>query len=156
MTEPQIAITASAEETESLGATIASFLKPGAVVALRGELASGKTCFVRGMASAFGAGAAVHSPTFTLVNEYATTPKLYHADLYRLSGPADLIDLGYEELFDSDGICAVEWAERAEGLLPPARLDVLLEHAGQDRRRITLSDLGALRPGWPQEIGAAP
>ena len=58
MTEPQTIITASAEETESLGATVASFLKPGAVVALRGELASGKTCFVRGMASAFGAAAA--------------------------------------------------------------------------------------------------
>lgn len=155
MTETRVVTTTSAEETEKLGATVASFLGPGAVVALRGELASGKTCFVRGMASAFGAAAAVHSPTFTLVNEYATTPRLYHADLYRLSGPADLIELGYEELFDSDGICAVEWAERAEGLLPPARLDVLLEHAGDDRRRITLSDLGVLRPGWSQEIGVA-
>ena len=54
------------------------------------------------------------------------------------------------------GVCVVEWAERAEGLLPPTRLDVLLEHAGKDRRRITLIDLGALRPGWTQEIGVAP
>ncbi|MBN2308778.1 MAG: tRNA (adenosine(37)-N6)-threonylcarbamoyltransferase complex ATPase subunit type 1 TsaE [Candidatus Hydrogenedentes bacterium] len=149
--------TRSPDETERLGALIASLLPRGAVVALRGELASGKTCFVRGMAAAVsesGGPGRVHSPTFTLVNEYGQSPRLYHMDLYRLGGADELADLGYEELFDSDGICAVEWAERAEPLLPAARLDILLEHEpptdadSVQSRRVTLCDNGLLPNGW--------
>ncbi|MCP4645933.1 MAG: tRNA (adenosine(37)-N6)-threonylcarbamoyltransferase complex ATPase subunit type 1 TsaE [bacterium] len=140
--------TRSEAETERLGRTLAPLLPIGAVVALRGDLAAGKTCLVRGMAAHFGANGLVHSPTFTLVNEYGTDPKLYHMDLYRLGGPEELADLGYEELFEPDGVCAVEWSERAGNLLPDARLEVLLEHGGEDLRRITFHDYGVLPDGW--------
>jgi len=144
--------TVSPEETERLGRAIAA-LMPRGVVALRGDLASGKTCFVRGMAQHLGAPLAVHSPTFTLINEYGNERKLYHFDLYRLRGPYDVEDLGSTELFEADALCAVEWAERAEGLLPDTRVDISFQHAGDDRRRITITNHGLLDPGWPNAFG---
>jgi len=155
MTTTTLALeTHSPEQTEALGFALADLLPFGAVVALRGELASGKTCLVRGMAARIAPEAHVSSPTFTLVNQYGEDPKLYHVDLYRLTGPGEVVDLGYEELFDPDGICVIEWAERAEALLPERRLDVVLEHAGEDRRRITLDDRGLLGPEWPEALKA--
>ncbi|MBI5096019.1 MAG: tRNA (adenosine(37)-N6)-threonylcarbamoyltransferase complex ATPase subunit type 1 TsaE [Candidatus Hydrogenedentes bacterium] len=144
--------TTSPEQTEAAGARLAALLLPGTVVALRGGLATGKTCLVRGMASFFAKGAAIHSPTFTLVNEYGAEHKLYHLDLYRLSSILEVADLGYEELFEPDGVCAVEWAERAEELLPARRLDVFLEHAGEDRRRLTFRDCGVMPDGWQERL----
>jgi tRNA threonylcarbamoyladenosine biosynthesis protein TsaE len=144
--------TASAEETERVGRVLAGFLPRGSVVALRGELAAGKTCLVRGMASHFAPGELVTSPTFTLVNEYGASMKFYHMDLYRLTNAREIADLGYEELFDPDGVCAIEWAERAEGLLPEQRVDVTLEHAGEDRRRITVLNRGVLAEGWADQM----
>ena len=145
----------SPEHTERLGRTIATLLPPGTVVALQGELATGKTCFVRGMAGHFAQEAPVHSPTFTLVNQYGDTDKLYHLDLYRLSGQEDLLDLGCEELFEPDGVCAVEWAERAASLLPAKRVDVLLEHVNETTRRITVIDRGILPAGWQETLAGA-
>lgn len=145
----------STETTERLGAALAAYLPRGTVVALQGDLASGKTCLVRGMAAHFGDAEEVHSPTFTLINEYGTDPKLYHMDLYRLGGPEEVADLGCEEIFDSDHVCAVEWAERAEGLLPKRRLDVHFAHAGGDRRRIEFSDRGVMSAGWSEALAAA-
>jgi tRNA threonylcarbamoyladenosine biosynthesis protein TsaE len=146
-------VTHSPEETEELGLILASLLPKGSVVALRGDLASGKTCLVRGMAAGFVQGDEVHSPTFTLVNEYGDDgTKLYHVDLYRLGGAEEIADLGYAELFDSDGICAVEWADRAEPLLPSSRLDVSLEHVDAECRRLTFADRGVMPEGWPEAL----
>ena len=144
--------TSSPGETEALGRALAGLLPRGCVLALRGDLATGKTCLVRGMAARFADTAPVHSPTFTLVNQYGADPVLYHLDLYRLAGPEELADLGYEELFDSDGVCVVEWAERADGLLPEARVDIDLVHAGGDRRRLTITNRGVLPPGWADAL----
>jgi tRNA threonylcarbamoyladenosine biosynthesis protein TsaE len=144
--------TNSAEETERLGLALAGLLPRGAVVALRGDLAAGKTCLVRGMASYFAPGELVTSPTFTLVNEYGHGVKFYHMDLYRLVDVREIADLGYEELFDPDGVCAIEWAERAELLLPERRVDVTLEHAGEDRRRVTVENRGVLAEGWAEGL----
>jgi len=144
--------TQSPEQTERLGYALAALIPSGTVVALRGELASGKTCLVRGMARRYASGVPVHSPTFTLVNEYGDSPRLYHIDLYRLSRE-EVADLGYEELFEPEGITVVEWAERAEGLLPVRRLDIFLEHAGGDRRRLTFVDHGAMPEGWREALG---
>jgi tRNA threonylcarbamoyladenosine biosynthesis protein TsaE len=146
--------TASPEETEGLGRAVAAMM-PHGVVALRGDLAAGKTCFVRGMAQCFGASPMVHSPTFTLINEYGQHKKLFHFDLYRLSGPYEVEDLGATELFASGALCAVEWADRAEVLLPALRLDVQFEHAGDDRRRVTFINCGALPPGWELNLQQA-
>jgi len=140
----QTLTTTSEAESEALGGRLAEVLPSGTVVALRGDLATGKTCLVRGMARHFaGPDTLVHSPTFTLVNEYGGERVLYHLDLYRLQGATEVAGLGYEELFDApEGICVVEWAERAEALLPGRRLDVALEHAGGDTRRLTLTNRG--------------
>jgi len=139
--------TYSPEQTEEAGFVLASLLPKGTLVALHGDLAAGKTCFVRGMARCFDQHAPVHSPTFTLVNQYGTDMPLYHLDLYRLGGPDELADLGYEEVFDSEGVCVVEWAERAEGLLPAQRVDIHLAHGGGDRRTLDFINRGVDLPG---------
>ncbi len=144
--------THSPEETERLGAALSGLLPSGSVVALRGELAAGKTCFVRGMASRFATNEIVSSPTFTIVNQYGNGPRLYHVDLYRLDGIEELADIGYEDFFEPDGICAIEWAERAESLLPARRVDVLFEHVDESTRRLTFHDLGALPPEWSGQL----
>ncbi len=148
--------TQSPAETEALGKALAQILTPGSVVALRGELAAGKTCLVRGMVSHLANGHQVSSPTFTIVNEYGNNPKVYHVDLYRLSDVQEVIGLGYEELFDiPGGICIVEGAERAEELLPPTRLDIILQHAGEDQREIKVKNLGLLPETWQEELDKA-
>lgn len=129
-------ITHSPEETEKLGERLAALLPRGTVVALYGDLATGKTCLTRGMTRFFTKEARVHSPTFTLVNEYGDDPVLYHLDLYRLGGEEDLLTVGYEDLIESDGICIIEWADRAASLLPSERLDIFLEHVEDDRRSL--------------------
>lgn len=128
----------SPEATEAFGAALMGLLPAGAVVALHGDLAAGKTCMVRGMAQAVGGGGSVHSPTFTLVNEYGPGPDLFHLDLYRLGGPDEVADLGYEELFDGAARCVVEWAERAENLLPQSAVRIYLAHGGGDLRTIRI------------------
>jgi tRNA threonylcarbamoyladenosine biosynthesis protein TsaE len=92
----------------------------GETLALLGDLGSGKTCFVQGLAAALGAAGDVCSPTYTLVNEYRTEPPLVHMDLYRLSAAAEAYGLGLEEYFEGDFLVAVEWPDRMESLLPPA------------------------------------
>lgn len=146
--------THSPEETEQLGLALAPLLPKGAVVALRGDLAAGKTCLVRGMAAYFAEGVAIHSPTFTLVNEYGNSRRLYHLDLYRLC-TEEVADLGYEELFESDGVTVVEWAERAEPLLPSRRLDVYLTHGGGDTRCLEFEDSGIMLHGWQSALSSA-
>jgi tRNA threonylcarbamoyladenosine biosynthesis protein TsaE len=147
-------ITRTPEATELLGSALAGLLPDGVVVALFGDLATGKTCLVRGMAAHYAGGAPVHSPTFTLVNQYGVDPALFHLDLYRLGGPEELADLGYEELFEPDGVCVVEWAERAGVLLPQKRLDVRLFHAGGDARKLVFDDRGVMPGGWEQALSA--
>lgn len=156
MTELDCVIeTASPEATRRLGVALAAMLPRGAVVALRGELATGKTCLVSGMAAHFAETDYVHSPTFTLVNQYGQEPALLHVDLYRLDGPDEVAELGYAELFDSDDVCVVEWAERAETLLPDVRLDIHLEHAGRDLRRLTFRNRRLLADGWREWLERA-
>lgn len=138
------------EETEQLGRTLAAVVPLGTVIALRGELGAGKTCLVRGIAAQFldqypsKRPQRVSSPTFTLVNQYGDVPTLYHMDLYRITTPAELADLGYEDLFEPEGLTVIEWAERAEPLLPPRRIEVHLEHVAETVRRIQLTDHGIL------------
>jgi tRNA threonylcarbamoyladenosine biosynthesis protein TsaE len=144
--------THSPEATEKLGRVLSGLIPTGSLVALRGELGSGKTCLVRGMAARFATDDLVSSPTFTLVNQYGDSPRLYHVDLYRVNRVEELADIGYEDLFDPDGVCVVEWAERADPLLPSRRLDVLLEHVNETTRRITLVNEGVLPARWIEVV----
>jgi len=134
-------ITANEEETSAAGEALGRDLKPGDVVLLFGDLGAGKTAFVRGMARGVGADPDdVSSQTFTIVQEYAgRSATLYHVDLYRLES-AEIDDLGLDDLVSSDGIVAIEWAERWKGR-PDDVTEVRLEHRGEDRRAIDI------RPG---------
>ena len=146
-------LSTSAEQTEALGFTLAEFVPLGALVALRGELASGKTCFTRGLARRLAPSSRVTSPTFTLVNEYGVDPPLFHADFYRLDTIDDVRALGDEEIFAPErGISVVEWADRAEDLLPDARIDVVFEHVGDDHRRIIIHAGIPLGPRWQDAL----
>lgn len=115
----RIVETSSPDETWALAAEMADELKAGTVIALHGDLGAGKTCFIQGFAAALGIDEPITSPTYTLIGEYEGRLPLHHIDLYRLSGPEEALGLGLEEYFDVNGITAIEWAERAEGLLPP-------------------------------------
>jgi tRNA threonylcarbamoyladenosine biosynthesis protein TsaE len=122
-----------------LAAELAAELGPGTVMALHGDLGAGKTCFIQGFAAALGIDEPVTSPTYTLIGEYEGRMPLHHIDLYRLSGPAEALGLGLEEYFDINGITAIEWAERAEGLLPADLLHIEIRadaHTGTRTFRI--------------------
>jgi len=120
----RIVETNSPEKTWALAAELTERLAPGTVIALHGDLGAGKTCFIQGLAAALGIDEPVTSPTYTLIGEYQGRLPLHHIDLYRLSGPEEALGLGLEEYFDADGITAIEWAERAEGLLPADLLHI--------------------------------
>ena len=130
--------TRSPAETQALAAVLAGKLKPGAVLALHGELGSGKTCFVQGLAAALGVEGIVNSPTFTLINEYRGRIRLYHVDLYRVKSEAEFQGLGLEELQSCGGITAIEWPEIFARLLPAETLHLHFEYVDESRRRIRI------------------
>jgi tRNA threonylcarbamoyladenosine biosynthesis protein TsaE len=136
--------TGSREESLAFGRRLGELLGPGDVVALRGPLGSGKTMLTKGIAEGLGFDEPrwVTSPTFVLVHQYPGRVPVYHIDAYRLRGPADANALGMEEMFFGDGVAVVEWAERIEAALPPERLEIALEIAGEDEREISLTPLG--------------
>lgn len=105
----------SAHELIHLGRRFALELPPGTILALSGELGAGKTTFVQGLAEGLGAEGPVASPTFVLLNVHKG---LYHFDLYRLKEASDFLALGFDEYFEKGGICAIEWPERIQELLP--------------------------------------
>ena len=131
--------TAAEEETEQAGEALARTLTRGDVVLLYGELGAGKTAFVRGMARGLGANTEdVSSPTFTIIQEYAAaSATLFHVDLYRLE-PAEIEDLGLDDMLDAGGIVAIEWAGRWPGR-PRQAIEVRIEAAGEGRRRIAVT-----------------
>jgi tRNA threonylcarbamoyladenosine biosynthesis protein TsaE len=134
---PLVVATGSAQETEALAARLAERLRVGDVVTVAGELGTGKTTFVRGACRRLGVGEPVTSPTFTIGHRYAGEVDVSHLDLYRFSGlsPAEWGDL---EPYFENAIVFVEWPEAGAGALPPARIEVRLEHAGGDDRRVEL------------------
>jgi tRNA threonylcarbamoyladenosine biosynthesis protein TsaE len=135
--------TASPEETLALGERLAAHLRPGDVLALYGDLGAGKTHLVKGIARGLGADPEdVSSPTFTLVNEYATRPPLYHLDAYRIARLGELEEIGVEEILHGDGLCVVEWPERLGPMLPPHTLRLRLTHGEGDRRLVSRMEEG--------------
>jgi len=113
-------ISESAAQTEELASFIGKTLREGDVLALSGELGSGKTCFASGLARGLGVSDQyrITSPTFTLINEYPARCKLYHFDVYRLNSYSEFEDLGYEEYFCANGVVVIEWAEKIIQILP--------------------------------------
>lgn len=135
--------TESARETQALGRRIAAVLPPGAVLALYGDLGTGKTQLVKGVAEGLGIPASsVRSPTYTILHTYDEGRRpLYHFDAYRVQTPDEFIELGFEEyVHDEGGVTCLEWADRVESLLPTATIRLRLSHEGPQSRRITRSD----------------
>lgn len=129
--------TNSPTETWSLGKIIAKLLLPGDVICLNGDLGAGKTALSQGIAAGLGINEPVTSPTFTLINEYQGGLPLYHFDVYRLGGPEDMEDLGYEEYFYGQGVCLIEWANLVKDVLPAERLEIsIVPHESLEEVRI--------------------
>lgn len=137
-------ISESAKQTEEIACFIGKKLRAGDVLALSGELGSGKTCFTSGLARGLGVNEKyqITSPTFTLINEYpAARCKLYHFDVYRLKGYSEFEDLGYEEYFCENGICVIEWAEKIIQILPADAFFISFEYIDEYKRKIVIKGL---------------
>ncbi len=137
-------LTRSAEATRNWGTRLGKLLKGGEIIGLTGELGSGKTCFVRGLAEGLGVGkeAWIRSPTFTLINEYDGRLPIYHIDLYRIGHASELEELNLREYLFSDGVSAIEWFEH----LPEGEVDEWLginfEHGDANERKLTFAAHG--------------
>lgn len=127
----------SERETFKFAKAFAKTCKKGDVVLLEGDLGVGKTVFSKGFVSAFSK-ADVTSPTFTIVNTYAGKTPVYHFDLYRLNSTSELLDIGVEEYFYGNGICLVEWPERAQGVYPDGAISVTITRLSENEREIVV------------------
>ncbi|MFH0985235.1 MAG: tRNA (adenosine(37)-N6)-threonylcarbamoyltransferase complex ATPase subunit type 1 TsaE [Candidatus Omnitrophota bacterium] len=133
--------TSSAQETMDLGKSVASEVKPGTVLCFEGQLGSGKTTFIKGLAEGLGLerSAQVKSPTFVLMHIYKVKTPLYHFDCYRLNSLEELENIGFEDFVnDPRAISCVEWAEKAGDLIPAKARHIRFEILDASRRRITL------------------
>jgi len=129
-------ISSSPEETMEYAAAWVKTLPAGTVIALHGDLGAGKTCFVQGLAKGLDVQSSVHSPTFTLINEYRGALPLYHLDLYRLRGEEDAWEIGIDQYLPGDGITAIEWADRINRILPSLTLHVKMNYGDESHVRV--------------------
>lgn len=128
----------SEAQTERIAADFAAQLISGDFLAFFGDLGSGKTAFVRGLAAVLCPTARVSSPTYAIVNEYRGALPLFHFDLYRITDDDSLYATGFYDYFDRPGIIAAEWCENVPFALPECRYDVIFQKNGGDRRTITI------------------
>ncbi len=129
-------ITNSTEETQKLGKSFSKYLKPGNIVALIGNLAAGKTSFVKGVLKGLDYKYEVTSPTFTLINEYYAKSKVIHVDFYREENITRWNELGFQNMIHSDSIILIEWADLIPDLLPHIDYKLYFKHNGEDKRKI--------------------
>lgn len=145
----------SPEETRILGAALAPAMVPGDVVSLSGDLGAGKTVFVQGLARALGVETPVTSPTFTLVHEYRGRYPIRHLDVYRLDSFQEVIDLGFEELFDPEAVLVIEWGDAVSPLLPRRFLGVEMLHSAieedDETRSVNFRPTG---PEWAAKLAS--
>lgn len=130
--------TRSARETHEEGKNFASRLKSGDIVALTGELGAGKTIFAQGICVGLRVSNSVISPTFTILNEYKGMFPIFHFDAYRLSGPDDILAIGFEDYLLREGVCIIEWAEKVKKVIPVSAVWV---HFYQDHTEENLREL---------------
>ncbi len=114
----------------AFGQKMGASLPKNAILALTGDLGAGKTTFVQGLALGLGIAEPIQSPTFVLLNVYE---QLFHFDLYRLKGEKDFMNLGFDEYFYKDGICAIEWPDRIASLLPKETIRISFSYEGDGR-----------------------
>jgi len=155
MTAADLTLTLGTEaETARLAHRLAPHLRPGDLVALSGDLGAGKSAFARAVLRALGVTGPIPSPTFTLVQSYDLAPgaplaSLHHADLYRLAGPEEVVELGLDDLL-ADGALLVEWPARGAGVLPAPTLEITLTALDDaDARQIVIKGTGRWMPLLP-------
>jgi tRNA threonylcarbamoyladenosine biosynthesis protein TsaE len=149
-------ISHSVEQTQRLGMRLGELLQGGELILLEGQLGTGKTTFTQGLALGLDITETVNSPTFTLLKEYrgqlrparagapaSPGPALYHFDLYRLDDPAEIFDLGFEDYFYGNGVCIVEWAEKANLFWPADHLRIRLKMLSETKRGLLFIATGA-------------
>lgn len=138
------AVLKSVNETIRLGARLGRLVSEGSLIALTGELGSGKTTLIKGIAEGLGVKDSryVNSPSFVIVKEYEGKIPLYHFDVYRLDDPSSLDTVGYKEFFYGDGATVIEWADKIRGLLPDEYLDIELFVKGEEEREIKIRAYG--------------
>ncbi len=131
-------------DTEAFGRRLGALLFPSAVISLIGQLGAGKTHLTRAIAEGLQVRnpAAVNSPTFVLIQEYAARIPIYHFDAYRLRDEREFLDLGADEYFRGDGVSIVEWADRVPGAMPADRLEIRIEVVGESERRFEVRSFG--------------
>ncbi|EKD49150.1 MAG: hypothetical protein ACD_63C00254G0007 [uncultured bacterium] len=138
-----IVTTYSAKKTVEFAKNFARRLRNGSVICLEGDLGGGKTTFVKGLAKGLGIKEDITSPTFVIFKKFKIKDKnfLYHFDLYRLSDPKEVLNLGFEEILrDKNSIVVIEWADRIRKILPKESIDVKFEFVGENVRRIGISN----------------
>lgn len=133
--------THSAEETIALGKKLSRELQDNSIVCFFGDLAAGKTTFIKGLASGVTDCKLeeVNSPTFVYLNIYEGKRSVFHFDLYRLTGPKDFLGMGFDEYLYSGGVSCIEWSERIDSLIPSDCIRVEMKHLGDNKRRITIA-----------------
>ena len=131
-------ITTTTEETQKLGESFSKYLKPGNIVALIGNLAAGKTSFVKGVLKGLDYKYEVTSPTFTLINEYYAKSKVIHVDFFREENIIRWNELGFQDMINSDSIILIEWADLIPDLLPNIDYKLYFDHNGENKRKIRL------------------
>ena len=138
----QTLISSSPESTMDIAAKLSGTLSGGEIIALKGGLGMGKTCFVKGLAAGLGFSGEVTSPTFAIVNEYiGGRLDLFHFDMYRITGWDDLYSTGYFDYLGAGGVTAVEWSENISGAMEGEKvISVEIERISDNDRKITVSD----------------
>ena len=127
------------QETIAFGEKLGSFLGAGDLITMEGDLGAGKTTMTKGIGKALGVTRVINSPTFNILKGYTGRIPLYHLDVYRLEGVSQ--ELGFEEYFDGDGVCVVEWAQFVQDELPEERLEIVIRHT-EDGRIVELTPIG--------------
>jgi tRNA threonylcarbamoyladenosine biosynthesis protein TsaE len=135
-------VTHSPEQTRKLGRLISNLACGADIYLLSGNLGTGKTHLVQGIAFGLGVKEYACSPSFMIAREYHGRLNLYHLDLYRLDHIEEIVDLGIDDYFRDDAVCAIEWAEKGSGAMPGNNLIIRMEHMGKDDRKITFVPVG--------------
>lgn len=137
--DKKLFISNSPEETFEIAKEFSSLLKAGDVVALIGNLGTGKTIFVKGICVGLNASENPLSPTFSIINEYKGKFLIYHFDFYRIKDIEELYDIGYEDYFNDESICLIEWADLFEDVLPENHIRVIIDFGEKEnQRKITI------------------
>ena len=135
--EEKIIVIKNEEETKKFGRELSEKLSPGSIIALTGDLGTGKTALTKAIAEGLGVKEMITSPTFNIVRQYDSGRlPLYHFDVYRIGDADEMYELGYEEYFFGEGVCVIEWADIIEEIIPEDAIRIEIEYGEKEGERI--------------------